>query len=135
MKIYYQGKEVGLPAGVTCVAEMFKENLRIFPKHVIACKCNNEVKSLEYEIKEGDSVELLDLTSKDGMLVYIRGALFLACMAFNELYPNSQLSVNFQLSNAMFCELKNMEFTDEMIDNVRNKMHEYVEKDLHITKK
>ena len=135
MKIYYQGKEVGLPAGVTCVAEMFKENLRIFPKHVIACKCNNEVKSLEYEIKEGDSVELLDLTSKDGMLVYIRGALFLACMAFNELYPNSQLSVNFQLSNAMFCELKNMELTDEMIDNVRNKMHEYVEKDLHITKK
>lgn len=135
MKIYYQGKEVGLPAGVTCVAEMFKENLRIFPKHVIACKCNNEVKSLEYEIKEGDSVELLDLTSKDGMLVYIRGALFLACMAFNELYPNSQLSVNFQLTNAMFCELKNMELTDEMIDNVRNKMHEYVEKDLHITKK
>ena len=28
-----------------------------------------------------------------------------------------------------------MELTDEMIDNVRNKMHEYVEKDLHITKK
>ena len=28
-----------------------KENIGISPNHIIACKCNNEVKSLNYEIK------------------------------------------------------------------------------------
>ena len=56
------------------VIDMFGDSIRISPKHVIACKLNNEVKSLNYEIKEGDNVELVDITSKDGMQVYMRGA-------------------------------------------------------------
>ena len=55
--------------------------------------------------------------------------------AFHELYPDAQVIVNFQLSNSMFCELDNMELTDEMIEKVRSRMQEIVEKDLPITKK
>ena len=63
MKIIYQGKEVGLQKNIKKVIDMFGDSIRISPKHVIACKLNNEVKSLNYEIKEGDNVELLDITS------------------------------------------------------------------------
>lgn len=135
MKIYYQGKEVGLSGNIKKVIDMFKDNIRISPNHIIACKCNNEIKSLEYEIDEGDTVELIDATTKDGILVYIRGALFIMGMAFNELYPEAKLNVNFQLSHSMYCEVENMEVTNEMIENVKNKMKEIVEKDLPIIKK
>ena len=135
MKIFYQGKEVGMDSSIKRVVDMFNRNVKISPKKIIACKCNNEVKPLDYEINEGDQVEILDVTSKDGLMVYIRGALFIMAKAFHELYPDAQVIVNFQLSNSMFCELDNMELTDEMIEKVRSRMQEIVEKDLPITKK
>ncbi len=134
MKIYYQGKEVGIPADTARAIDLFKENINVSPKHIIACKCNNEIKSLEYEINEGDSVELIDITDKDGIKVYIRGALYIMSMAFNELYPDSRMNVNYQLSNAMFCQLDNEQVTEEMIKNVKNKMQEIVDKNLPIKK-
>ncbi len=135
MKIYYQGKEVGMNGDIKRVMDMFKENIRISPKHIIACLCNNEVKPLDYEIKEGDTVELLDITSRDGMMVYIRGALYLMAMAFYKTYPEAKLIVNFQLSNSMYCEIENMKVTEEMIKKVKAKMQQIVAKDLPITKK
>ena len=135
MKIFYQGKEVGMDSSIKRVIDMFNNNVKLSPRKIIACKCNNEVKSLDYEINEGDQVEVLDVTSQDGLMVYIRGALFIMAKAFHELYPKAQIIVNFQLANSMFCELDNMELTDEMIENVRNRMQEIVEKDLPITKK
>ena len=117
------------------VIDMFNDNVKLSPKHVIACKCNNEVKPLDYIINEGDEVEILDITSKDGMMVYIRGALYIMAKAFHEVYPKAQIIVNFQLSNSMFCEIDNMEVTDEVIEKVRNKMLEIVQKDLPITRK
>ena len=135
MKVIYQGKEVGMKEDIKKVIDMFRDNIRISPKHLIACRCNNEVKSLNYEIKDGDTVELLDITSKDGMMVYIRGALYIMSMAFYKLYPKAKVIVNFQLSNSMFCEVENMELTDEVIEKVRTKMQEIVESDLPITRK
>ena len=135
MKIIYQGKEVGMVKDIKKVIDMFNDNVKLSPKHVIACKCNNEVKPLDYIINEGDEVEILDITSKDGMMVYIRGALYIMAKAFHEVYPKAQIIVNFQLSNSMFCEIDNMEVTDEVIEKVRNKMLEIVQKDLPITRK
>ncbi len=135
MKVIYQGKEVGMKEDIKKVIDMFRDNIRISPKHLIACRCNNEVKSLDYEIKDGDTVELLDITSKDGMMVYIRGALYIMSMAFYKLYPKAKIIVNFQLSNSMFCEVENMELTDEVIEKVRTKMQEIVESDIPITRK
>lgn len=132
MKVIYQGKEVGLPTRVKKVIDMFGESIRISPKHVIACKCNNEVKGLDYEIKEGDSVELIDVTSKDGMIVYIRGALFVMSMALHDICPEAKLTINYQLSNSMFCELENIEITEELISKLKKRIHEIVESDLQI---
>ncbi len=141
MKIFYQGKEVGLSKTINSVADMFKENIGISPNHIIACKCNNEVKSLNYEIKEGDDVEIIDITDKDGMKVYIRGILYVMSMAFNELYPDALLCINYQLSNSMFCQIdnkdelgKNKEITEEMIENVKAKMQEIINNNLPIKK-
>lgn len=135
MKVYYKGKEVGLPKRVKKMIDMFGDSIRISPKHVIACKCNNEVKSLDYKFKEGDTIDLIDLTDKDGMKVYIRGALFIVCKAFSELYPKEKLIINFQLKNAMFCQtLSGKKVTEEMMKKVNSRVHEIVKLDLPIEK-
>lgn len=54
--------------------------------------------------------------------------------ALNEMYPAALLSVNYQLSSAMFCKIDNMEITDEMINNIRARMQDIINKDLEIRK-
>ena len=104
-------------------------------RNIIACLCNNEVKSLNYEIQEGDKIQLLDTRTKDGHRIYIRGILYIMAKALNELYPEALLSVNYQLSNAMFCKIDNMEITEEIIKNLKNKMTEIIEKNIPIEKR
>lgn len=103
-------------------------------RKIIACRCNNEVKSLNYDIKEKDVIELLDTSSKDGHRIYIRGILYIMAKALYETYPKALLSVNSQLANAMFCKIDNMEITNEMIEKIKSRMEEIINKDLEITK-
>lgn len=119
------------------VIEKYKEEieeLEKLGKKVIACKANNEVKSLNYEVNEDDVIELLDLSSKDGHRIYIRGILYIMAKALYEVYPEALLSVNYQLASAMFCKIDNMEITEEMISNIRNRMKEIIEQDIEIRK-
>ena len=116
------------------VIDLFKENIKFSKNNIIACKCNNEIKSLEYQIKEGDNVELIDITDKDGMRVYVRGILYIMAMAFNKLYPDAYINVNYQLSNAMFCEITNMNITESMLHEVKKVMSEKIEQNIPIKK-
>lgn len=119
--------------GIT-VYELLKEEIKNAKTEVIACMCNNEVRSLNLKLTENSKVELIDLNSKDGMMIYIRGIMYIAAKALNDLYPEALLTVNYQLSNAMFCELENMKVTEEMIQNIHRKMGEIIDKDLEIRK-
>ncbi len=134
MKIFYHEREVGLLMKEAKVIDLFKENIKFSKNNIIACKCNNEIKSLDYLIKEGDRVELIDITDKDGMRVYVRGILYIMAMAFDRLYPEAYISVNYQLSNAMFCEITNMNITEQMLQEVKEEMENIIKQDLPIKK-
>ena len=120
------------------VIEKYKEKIeeeKRAGKNIIACTVNYEVKSLNYDIQGDERVELLDTSTKDGKRVYVRGILYVMAKALNELYPAAQLSVNYQLSNAMFCKIDNIAVTNEMLENIKNKMTEIISKDIEIVKK
>ena len=101
---------------------------------IIACMCNNEVKSLNFEIKDTDKIRLLDTSTKDGHRIYIRGILYVMAKALEESYPLAKLSVNYQLADAMFCKIENMEITDEIIQKIKSRMQEIIDKDIKIKK-
>lgn len=101
---------------------------------IIACMCNNEVKSLNFEIKDTDNIRLLDTGTKDGHRIYIRGILYVMAKALEESYPLAKLSVNYQLADAMFCKIENMEITDEIIQKIKSRMQEIIDKDIKIKK-
>ena len=80
-------------------------------------------------------IELLDISNADGMRIYIRGLLYVMSKAFEELYPQAEVGVEYQLSNSMFCTIKNMDITDELLEEVHKKMQEIVNKNIPIIKK
>ena len=103
-------------------------------KEIIAARFNNEVVSLDKEIDKDGKIEFINMQNRDGRYIYIRGALYIASMAISELYPEALLTVNYQLSNAMYCQIDNMEITEEMIVKIKNRMQEIIAENLPIKK-
>ena len=103
-------------------------------KDIIAARYNNEVVSLDKEINKDGKIEFINKQNRDGRYIYIRGALYIASKAISELYPKALLTVNYQLTNAMYCQIDNMEVTDEMIEKVKLRMQEIVKQNIPIKK-
>ena len=103
-------------------------------RNIIACMCNNEVRSLNYEVNDNDEVQLLDTTSKDGNRIYVRGIMYIMAKALNKLYPQALLSINYHLSNSMYCQIDNMKVTEEFVQKLKEKMQEIIDKDIEIRK-
>ena len=131
MKVQYKDKEIEIEKPER-VIDVLKEECT---SNTIACICNNEIKSLNHEIKMDSKIELLDISNADGMRIYIRGLLYIMSKAFEELYPQAEVGVEYQLSNSMFCTIKNMDITDELLEEVHKKMQEIVNKNISIIKK
>lgn len=133
MQIIYGDHIIDVKKG-TKVIELLKHEIEKSKIKVVACRFNNEVKSLNYEINSDGKIELIDLTSKDGMRIYRRGLVYIIGKAFYETYPKALLTINYQLSNAMLCEVSNMEVTEEMIKKVDEKVKEIIKRDAKIEK-
>lgn len=132
MQISYKDNIIDVKKG-TKVIELLGEEIK--RKNSIACRFNNEIKSLNYEINTDGNIELIDITNKDGIRIYRRGLLFIVYKAFEELYPEAEILVNYQLSNALSCEVNKMKVTDRVIKKVTNRMHEIIASDSAIEKK
>lgn len=133
MKVYYQNKEKQVEEKMT-VMQCLKTQIENEPIEVIACKINHEVKPLDYILQENDEIELLNVADRDGARIYTRGLLFIMAKAFHEVYPEALLTVNYQLNSSMLCEIYKTIPTLEMIENVKEKMQEIIQRNLPIRK-
>ena len=133
MDINYQGKKIKANYGDT-VGKVLKEEIEKSEYQVIECRYNNEYKNLETEIIDDAKIELIDISTKEGMKVYVRTLVFIMGKAFESLYPNKKMMVEYQLGNAMFCKCDNMKITEDFIQKLSNKIQEIIDKDLKITK-
>ncbi|MCI8310510.1 MAG: nucleoside kinase [Clostridia bacterium] len=131
MKIICNDKLFDIKEGIS-----LREGLEeVMPKEAIAARYNNEIASLNQPINKDGKVEFIDRKVKDGREIYIRGLLYIASMAAERIYPDSNFVVNYQLSNAMFCEFSNMKITDEVVLNIKKEMDKIIKSDLPIIKK
>lgn len=133
--VHFNDKDYEIQKGKK-VIDFIKENLEIEDIYTImACKINNEVKSLNYFIEEESSLELIDYTRSDGSRIYIRGLTFIMTKAFEELYPETRILVNYSLGHSLYCETADgTKITGDMIKKVKKKMQEIVEKDIPFVK-
>ena len=134
MQIVYKNIALDIKKG-TKVSELFEEEIEKRNNEIIACKFNNEVKGLNYEIPTDGTIELIDITDKDGMRVYQRGLIFIVAKAFHDIYPEALLTINYQLYHSMLCQIDNIKLTDEMIEKVNKRVKEIIDSNLPIERK
>lgn len=133
MRVIYKDKKIEVEPNTT-VSKLLKEEIENSKYQVVGCLYNNEYRNLETEIQEDAKIELIDISSKEGMKIYIRTIVYIMGKAFESLYPKEKLMVEYQLGNAMYCKCDNIQITDEFIKNLKQKMQEIIDKNLKIKK-
>ena len=104
-------------------------------KNILAIRYRNSIRSLKHRPKKSGELKFLDMTSEDGKMIYIRGLLYILCMAINRLYPNAKIRTEYQLHNAMYINITNLELTDYMVKDIEEEMKDIVDKNYEIIKK
>ena len=131
MKIQYKDKVMEFDKPMT-INELLKEEIENSEYTVVAAVFNNEYKNLESIIAEDGKIELIDISSKEGMKVYRRTLVYIVGKAFENLCPDKKMEVNYQLSNSMFCDLIDEEVTDEFLEELAQEVRRIVKEDLPI---
>ena len=133
MKVTFNNNVIETKEGTT-VSKLLKKEIENNQYQVVACRYNNEYMNLETEINENAKVELIDTHSKEGMKVYVRTLVYIMGKAFESLYPQEKLMVEYQLGNAMFCRCDNLKIAEEFIQKLKSKMQDIIDKNLKIKK-
>ena len=131
MKIQYKDKNIEVNEEIT-IQKLLEEEIKQSEHTVVGAIFNNEYVNLDYVIICDGEVKLIDVSIKEGSKIYIRTLIFILAKAFEKLYPNDKLTVNYQLTNAMFCDVEGMKITDEFIQNLNAEMRQIVKNDLPI---
>lgn len=131
MKIQYKEKIIEIPQEIS-IQELLKDEIENSKYAVVGAIFNNNYVNLDYKIKKDGKIKLIDVSSKEGSKIYRTTLVYILSKAFEEMYPEEKLEVDYQLTNSMFCDVENFEITDEFIEKLSRKMKEIVEKDLPI---
>ena len=131
MKIQYKDTVMELDKPIT-INELLKEEIENSEATIVAAIFNNEYKNLESMIQEDGKIELVDISSKEGMKVYRRTLVYIVGKAFENICPNKKMEVNYQLSNSMFCDLIDEEVTEEFLEELTQEVRRIVKEDLPI---
>ena len=134
MKIIYHAEEREIPEN-TSIREAFQKEIENSKFPVIGAIFNNTYQRLDFIPKEEGILTLVDIASQEGMKIYRRTLIFIMAMAFEKVCKEVKIRVNYQLSNSMFCTIDNKEVTEELLQDVQNKMREIINKNLPIVKK
>lgn len=131
MNIKYNEKEIIIDKKMK-ICEILEKEINESEVDIIGAVLNNEYVSLSKIVEKDSLIELIDISSKEGMKIYRRTLIFILVKAFENLFPNLKLFVNYQLPNSMFCSSDDKKFTNEELEKLELEMRRIVSKDLEI---
>jgi uridine kinase len=107
------------------------------PARIVAAHINGELRELTYHIITDSEVTPITVADSDGMRIYRRSLAFLMVTVAEELYPDTQVIIDYALNfGGFYCEVKGREpFTPEELDCIEAGMRKLIEADLPIGKK
>ncbi len=100
------------------------------PYDIVAARVNNEVVGLTFRIYRNKDVEFLDITSQDGIRVYVHSLTFVMMKAMHELFPDRVIRLENPISNGYYCRMET-ELTESEVDDVRTAMYNIIKRDIH----
>lgn len=115
----------------TSLMEISKD-LNIQLKHrVCGAIVNHQARELSFCVVKPKQIMFYDVSHTDGIRMYIRSLIFVLYVATKEVFPHVSLRVRKGISNGYFCEFSGMgrEIVEQDVEEVKNKMQEFVDKD------
>lgn len=113
---------------------------------ILAALVDNKLKDLSYHLMFSQEVEFIGFNHPDGRRTYVRSMSFVLQKAIRELYPDKSLNIDHSLPVGLYCEIKELHgddrgrhpayfATDAELERIKEKMREYIQKDLPFTRK
>ena len=127
LTIEISNQEMQVPTGTTLLnlVTVLEQDL---PYPILGAKYNGELVDLYTEVNTPGKIELVDITSEDGMRIYWQSLVFLLARAVYELFPRRKLMVQHSLGKSYYCEFKGMEYISPLdLIALEAKMKEFVE--------
>lgn len=116
------------PSGVSLL-EIYNEMGLDMPYGPIAARVNNETEGLGLRIYRHKDVEFIDMTSDDGMRMYVRSLTFIFMKAMNEMFPGEVVRFENAISRGYYCRAT-FPVTEEQVGMLRARMQQIVESDI-----
>ncbi|MBO4653899.1 MAG: nucleoside kinase [Lachnospiraceae bacterium] len=128
-------REIEEGISLSKIADAFTVNNR---DRIILAKVNGKLQEMFKNCYWDSTIEFLDITDNDARRTYIRGVLFVMLAAVNACYgieACNEISVEHSLGTGIYCKKLGEPVTQEFIDTVKAKMHEYIAANRAIEKK
>jgi uridine kinase len=99
---------------------------------ILGAMVNNQLEELDYSIYKPKTIKFIDITHKDGFLMYTRSLSFVLIKAVKELYPDKKIKIQHSISKGFYCEIEGINKEDrlQVTSDVENRMRKLIEKDI-----
>jgi len=106
------------------------------PAPVVGGIVNGELRELTYPIEMDSKVRPVTMGEADGMRIYRRSLTFLLAAAFDELFPDAELTVDHSVSSGgYYCEVRGREpLSQADLSRLEARMRELVDADIPFAK-
>ena len=103
---------------------------------IMGAVVNGELRELTYTIEMDSRIRLITTGDDDGARIYRRSITFLLEAAFEELFPETQMTLDHSVSaGGYYCQVtSNDEFTIKELSLLKNRMKELVKADIRFTR-
>ncbi|NLY10842.1 MAG: nucleoside kinase [Firmicutes bacterium] len=118
----------------TTVFELLSEQEASFPN--VAVKVNNSVRMYSHEVTENSVIELISVTTDEGMRIYRNSLVFLLIVATKKVLPKSRIHIKHSLSNGIYGEIEfGRPLVEKDIKEIENMMQQLVDQNLPFERK
>ncbi len=101
------------------------------PWPVLGALVNNTVKPLQYRVYNPKTIQLLDITSRQGFRMYRNALQMMLYKAVRDCYPQARMSIDHSLQNGFYCRIEGeLPPNDEVCRTVRERMIALQEADM-----
>jgi len=122
LRITLDGSERVVPAGTTA-----GQALEADGRSVIAARVGGEPRDLEYQVREGDAVEPIEISSDEGRAIMRHSAAHVMAQAVQELFPEAKLGIGPPVENGFYYDFDVAEpFTPDDLKRIEKRMREIV---------
>lgn len=126
------GKTFSMPLGCS-VNDVYEKSGVSMNYGPVCASINNKVQGLNYRFYNSKDVELLDLTTADGMRTYVHSLFFVLAKAVEDTFPDGRLIIGAPVCRGFYCELYiNRPVEEADVRRIRQRMQEIIDADMQI---